>query len=374
MKRMVVIGVGVWVLWGWWSPLWGWSVQEVTASVLNVRTGPSTGYRVQGVVYRGQKYVAITSSGGWYKIWYRGGVGWCSAKYLRTVSGSRVLQIRASILNVRRGPGTRYGRVGVAHNPEMYVIVGQSGSWRKIWFGGGAYWCYAGNGYATEVGSSSPNPQPQPQPKPQPQPPSGSAVVVHGVDISHWTGNISDRVAQNWKNLGVKHVICGTQREAITRQQLGVAVRNGFTVDAYVYLYFRGNMTYQVKEALRRIRGFPVTRLWLDIEDRGAKNYSLSKRKAKIWESIRAAGNFPHGIYTGKWWWTYYVKNTSDFSHLPLWYARYDKNPSLSTWSRQKFGGWSWPWGKQYQGTTRYGGATVDLNTIKVLIPRRNRP
>ena len=255
--------------------------------------------------------------------------------------------------------------MGTARRGEYYALAGRSGSWRKIWFDGRTRWCYAGRGYAKDEVLSASSPSPQPSP-----PPSGSGQYVHGVDISHWTGKINDTIAQNWKRKGVKHVIAGTQRRNITRQQLAVCVRNGFTVDAYVYLYFRGSMTYQVQKALRTIQGFPVTRLWLDIEDKPT-GLSVAQIKAKIREAIRATQGFPYGIYTGAWWWKYYLKNTKDFSHVPLWYPRYDKNPSLSTWAWQKFGGWQTPWGKQYQGTTRYGGAIVDLNTIKVVTRRR---
>lgn len=44
----------------------------------------------------------------------------------------------------------------------------------------------------------------------------------------------------------------------------------------------------------------------------------------------------------------------------PLWYAHYDNNPSFSDFT--KFGGWTKPNIKQYQGTHSLCGASVDSN------------
>ena len=44
------------------------------------------------------------------------------------------LQVTASALNVRTGPGTGYAKVGVVYRHQIYVEVGTSGSWRKIWY------------------------------------------------------------------------------------------------------------------------------------------------------------------------------------------------------------------------------------------------
>lgn len=44
----------------------------------------------------------------------------------------------------------------------------------------------------------------------------------------------------------------------------------------------------------------------------------------------------------------------------PLWYARYDNNPSFSDFL--PFGGWKVPNVKQYKGTSELCGASVDRN------------
>lgn len=59
----------------------------VTASALNVRTGPSTSYSILGTLKKGTKVTISASSGNWYKIKYNSGYGYVSKTYI-TVSSS----------------------------------------------------------------------------------------------------------------------------------------------------------------------------------------------------------------------------------------------------------------------------------------------
>ena len=52
---------------------------KIVWSTLNVRTGPGTGYADVGNVGQGQLYARAATSGGWYKIWYRGAARWVSS-------------------------------------------------------------------------------------------------------------------------------------------------------------------------------------------------------------------------------------------------------------------------------------------------------
>ncbi|MGU8835614.1 N-acetylmuramoyl-L-alanine amidase [Clostridium perfringens] len=56
----------------------------VTASVLNVRTGPSTSYDDIGSLNKGDTVTIVESVNGWYKIEYNGGFGYVSADYIDT--------------------------------------------------------------------------------------------------------------------------------------------------------------------------------------------------------------------------------------------------------------------------------------------------
>jgi len=114
--------------------------KQVSAGSLNVRSGPSTAYSIIGGISNGQRYVSIQSSGGWHKIYYANNTGWCSGSYLTTVTGVTGVRIDTASLNVRNGPSTSYSIVGSTSSGQRYVQTTTSNGWRKIYWGGGAYW------------------------------------------------------------------------------------------------------------------------------------------------------------------------------------------------------------------------------------------
>jgi N-acetyl-anhydromuramyl-L-alanine amidase AmpD len=117
--------------------------EEVTTTDLNVRTGPSTSNSILGQVHQGQRYVAIESSGGWYKIYFKNNTGWCYGGYLAQKTGVTGRKVAVDTLNVRSGPGTGYSVVGTVSLNQKYVQMASSGSWVKICWGGGQYWVYS---------------------------------------------------------------------------------------------------------------------------------------------------------------------------------------------------------------------------------------
>jgi N-acetylmuramoyl-L-alanine amidase len=124
---------------------------QVTTGVLNVRTGPGTGYAIKGQVYSGQYYISSASSGGWWKIWYDGTEGWISGSYSAAVSGVSAVQVTTDVLNVRTGPGTGYAVAGQVTSGQRYFWTQYEGlnGWYKIYWRGGSY-CVHG-GYVTKV-------------------------------------------------------------------------------------------------------------------------------------------------------------------------------------------------------------------------------
>ncbi|MFT8320412.1 MAG: SH3 domain-containing protein [Bacillus sp. (in: firmicutes)] len=58
---------------------------ETTASNLNVRKSPGTQYKVIGTLIKGSK-VEIVKEGSWFKIIYKKGYGYVSAKYIKKIS------------------------------------------------------------------------------------------------------------------------------------------------------------------------------------------------------------------------------------------------------------------------------------------------
>ena len=105
----------------------------ITASALNVRSGPSTSNSVVGKVYKGNKVEIIESSNGWHKIKLsNGNSGWASGSYINVTTSNnsssannsntsnestgKTGTVTASTLNIRRGAGTKYSVVTKASN------------------------------------------------------------------------------------------------------------------------------------------------------------------------------------------------------------------------------------------------------------------
>ena len=104
----------------------------VTATSLNVRTGPSTSYSIMHVLWQGNKVPVIDESGGFYKIRLSDGrTGWISKNYavLNTETSGVVT---ATKLNVRTGPSTSYDVMHILWNGNRVPIIDDSGNWYKI--------------------------------------------------------------------------------------------------------------------------------------------------------------------------------------------------------------------------------------------------
>ncbi|MGE0712151.1 MAG: penicillin-insensitive murein endopeptidase [Planctomycetota bacterium] len=136
---------------------------EVTASALNLRSGPGTGYRVIAVAQRGEVMQALGTTGSWTLVQRGSTRAYGATSYLRTSSANTgtntgttsgtQMEVTASGLNVRSGPGTGYRVVGTLNRGARVTVTGQSGAWRRIAFNGGS--AYVHGDYLGAVGSGS---------------------------------------------------------------------------------------------------------------------------------------------------------------------------------------------------------------------------
>lgn len=120
----------------------------VTASSLNVRSGPGTYYSKIGSLKKGATVQIVSQTNGWYKIYYKNGTGYISAQYIRILSNTQKQEPNNTTLkqneglvlvtmNVRSGPATSYSRIGsVSKNTKVRVISQQNG-WYKIYYKNG---------------------------------------------------------------------------------------------------------------------------------------------------------------------------------------------------------------------------------------------
>ncbi|GAV22741.1 hypothetical protein cpu_12510 [Carboxydothermus pertinax] len=119
----------------------------VTASTLNVRSGPGINYAKIGVLTRGQKVELTGKTGEWFKIRYKNGYGYVLGKYIspvvessRSAQASRTGIVTATTLNVRKTPSTSAAIAGkLAKNTRVEIYKEQNG-WYYIKTGRIAGW------------------------------------------------------------------------------------------------------------------------------------------------------------------------------------------------------------------------------------------
>ncbi len=122
----------------------------VTASALNVRSGPSTKNHKVGMVVKGTRLTILATQGVWYKISYNGKTAYVHSDYVKLESTSTPstgsgnvgtvigkATVTASSLNVRSGAGTNYKRIGSLPRNRQVELLAKQGAWYKIKYGSG---------------------------------------------------------------------------------------------------------------------------------------------------------------------------------------------------------------------------------------------
>ncbi|MBW4861469.1 MAG: SH3 domain-containing protein [Paeniclostridium sp.] len=120
-------------------------IKVVTATSLNVRSGPSTGHGIIGSLKNNEKVEVISESNGWSKIKYNGKEGYVSSTYLKDSNEggavtppeqTKTKVVTATSLNVRSGPSTGHGIIGSLKNNEKVEVISESNGWSKIKYNG----------------------------------------------------------------------------------------------------------------------------------------------------------------------------------------------------------------------------------------------
>jgi GH25 family lysozyme M1 (1,4-beta-N-acetylmuramidase) len=107
-------------------------------------------------------------------------------------------------------------------------------------------------------------------------------------------------------------------------------------------------------------------RIWLDIE--GSQYWLGSYSSNKVWYQNLVDSCSTYGVKCGVYssqsqWQSIFGSTTYSYgSNLPMWYAHYDGVASFSDYPNYKFGGWSSPYAKQYEGDVTLCSFSVDRN------------
>jgi murein DD-endopeptidase MepM/ murein hydrolase activator NlpD len=78
------------------------TVGTVTASALNLRSGPGTGYRILATLPRGTQGTVLSQSNGWYKISTNRGTGWVSGRYFQVGTAPTLVSQPLGVVGARR--------------------------------------------------------------------------------------------------------------------------------------------------------------------------------------------------------------------------------------------------------------------------------
>ena len=108
---------------------------KVTASALNMRTGPGTSYSSRGKAVKGAIFDIVDTKDGWGQISTTG--AWIKLSYTVAVNAEYNVKITAKDLNMRSGPGILYARKGYI-KPGTYTIKATNGDWGQLKLNG--YW------------------------------------------------------------------------------------------------------------------------------------------------------------------------------------------------------------------------------------------
>lgn len=191
------------------------------------------------------------------------------------------------------------------------------------------------------------------------------------IDFSNWTAIPTPIQLDCLRAKGVRKAIIGTRGNPHSKfqAQARACLTAGFSVETYIYLYFAEDPIIQANDAIAKMQGIPVKRVWMDVEGtpQGATKTINSLRAVET--RLRQAG-YQVGVYTSLSKWPAHTGNTTAFSHLPLWDAHW-RFPSGSSAGIDlpplafiPYGGWKSCDIVQYVGDVIYCGLNLDLNII----------
>ena len=113
-------------------------IVTLSSGWLNIRSSGSSSSQSIGKLQNGDYVTLISKSGAWWYVEYSDGkFGYCSATYLKEISSQiKYVNVSSGTLNIRSGAGSTYDKIGSLQKNESVLVLGKSGNWSKILFGG----------------------------------------------------------------------------------------------------------------------------------------------------------------------------------------------------------------------------------------------
>lgn len=112
----------------------------ITASRVNIRSGPGTNHLRTGSVSRNTKVELLEKNGTWYRIRTAAVKGFVDGRFLRVSLASRGEEAKAiktaivdaTVLNIRNGPGTNHRIIGRLKKGARVTVILSSNGWYKV--------------------------------------------------------------------------------------------------------------------------------------------------------------------------------------------------------------------------------------------------
>ena len=115
----------------------GTQTGTVTGSGVRMRTGPGTSYSIITTLDKGTVVTVLGEESGWYRISYGGYTGYMINTYIAlSSSAGQTGTVTGSDVRMRTGPGTSYSIITTLDKGTTVTILGTSGSWYQISYGG----------------------------------------------------------------------------------------------------------------------------------------------------------------------------------------------------------------------------------------------
>lgn len=113
-------------------------IVSTTGGNLNIRSRASTSASVITSVPRGSYVTLLSKTASWWYVEYSNGkYGYCHADFIKVASSNTAtVNVGWGSLNVRKGAGTSYAKIGSLYKGDTVVILSTSNGWSKILYNG----------------------------------------------------------------------------------------------------------------------------------------------------------------------------------------------------------------------------------------------
>jgi len=120
-----------------WPPPPAWAGEKgvVTGSVVNVRKSPGLNSAVVTKAKAGQEFELLEKSGEWWKVRLitGGTVGWVHGSLVQLKkTDQKTVKVTGSTVNIRKGPGTGYAKVGQVQAGAVLTVSDEKNGWYLV--------------------------------------------------------------------------------------------------------------------------------------------------------------------------------------------------------------------------------------------------